>query len=57
VVEDDAAQGVAKAIVITERLGHHSKKEGEDHVEVRQKELKGIGMQDGRRMRGLVVGD
>jgi hypothetical protein len=40
VVEDDAAQGVAKAIVITERPGHHSEKEGEEHSEVRQKEVK-----------------
>ena len=45
-VEDYAAQGVAKASVITGRPGYHSEKEGEDHVEVRQKEVEGVGMQD-----------
>lgn len=39
-VEDYAAQGVAKANVITERPGYHSEKEGEEHVEVRQKEVR-----------------
>jgi hypothetical protein len=41
---DYAAQGVAKANVITERPGHHSEKEVEDDIEVRQKEVKGEGM-------------
>lgn len=45
-VEDYAAQGIAKASAITERPGHHSEKEGEEHVEVRQKKVKGVRMQE-----------